>query len=108
MADAHHVLAMLAVSSTITWALRALPFALLAPMRRSALVRYFSVHMPLGVMVMLAAYTLHDVLSSADTRRTGAATLALIVSVGLHLWKRNVLLSIVGGTTVNVLIVSVL
>ena len=106
MVDVHHVSAVVAVSSAITWALRALPFALLAPMRRSAIVGYLSVRMPLGVMLILAAYTLRDVLNSPDTHRPLAAGLALTVSIALHLWRRNVVLSIVGGTAVNVLIVS--
>ena len=106
MAEIPQVLTMVAVSAAITWALRALPFGVLAPMRRSALVRYLSVHMPLGVMLILAAYTLRDVVIGADARRALAATVALIVSIGLHLWKRNVVISIIGGTAINVLIVS--
>jgi len=33
---------------------------------------------------------------------------ALVVTVGLHLWRRHILLSIVAGTLTNVLIVSLL
>jgi branched-subunit amino acid transport protein AzlD len=96
---------MVAISAAITWALRALPFALLAPMRRSAVVRYLSVHMPTGVMMMLAVYTLRDV-PRADAGHVWATVCALAVTVGLHLWRRNALLSIVGGTLANVLVVS--
>jgi branched-subunit amino acid transport protein AzlD len=31
---------------------------------------------------------------------------ALAVTIGLHLWRRNALLSILGGTIVNVLLAS--
>jgi branched-subunit amino acid transport protein AzlD len=107
MADTAHIAAMVAVSAAITWALRALPFAALAPLRRSVVVRYLSVHMPLGVMVILAIYTLRDIPTAAALDR-GAAAVALAVTVGLHLWRRNLLLSIVGGTLTNVLIASLL
>jgi branched-subunit amino acid transport protein AzlD len=105
VADPWHIAAMVAVSATITWVLRALPFAVLAPMRRSAVVRYLSLHMPLGIMVILAIYTLRDA-PNVGTGRGWALVAALAATVGLHLWRRNALLSIVGGTLVNVLIVS--
>jgi branched-subunit amino acid transport protein AzlD len=107
MADPAHIAAMVVVSAAITWILRALPFAVLAPMRRSAVVRYLSLHMPLGIMVMLAFYTVRDV-PGAEAIHRWAALAALAVTVGLHLWRRNALLSIVGGTVLNVLIVSLL
>jgi branched-subunit amino acid transport protein AzlD len=107
MADPAHIAAMVAVSAAITWALRALPFAALAPLRRSVVVRYLSLHMPLGVMVMLAFYTLREI-PTADGLQRWAALAALAVTVGLHLWRRNLLLSIVGGTLTNVLIASLL
>jgi branched-subunit amino acid transport protein AzlD len=107
MADPVHIAAMVVVSAAITWALRALPFAALAPLRRSVVVRYLSVHMPLGVMVILAFYTLRHIPTAAGLDRWAAAA-ALAVTVALHLWRRNVLLSIVGGTLTNVLIASLL
>jgi branched-subunit amino acid transport protein AzlD len=98
---------MVGVSAAITWALRALPFAVLAPMRRSAVVRYLSLHMPVGIMMMLAVYTQRDA-PHADAGHVWATVAALAVTVGLHLWRRNALLSIVGGTSVNVLVVSLM
>ncbi|MET4429993.1 MULTISPECIES: AzlD domain-containing protein [unclassified Mycolicibacterium] len=107
MADPAHIAAMVAVSAVITWALRALPFAALAPLRRSVVVRYLSLHMPLGVMVILAFYTLRGI-PTADGLQRWAALAALAVTVGVHLWRRNLLLSIVGGTLTNVVIASLL
>lgn len=105
MADPRYIAAMVAVSAAITWGLRALPFAVLAPMRRSVTVRYLSLHMPVGVMAILALYTLREV-PQADAGRAGATLVALGVTVALHAWRRNALVSIVGGTLVNVLLVS--
>ena len=105
MAEPAHIAAMVVVSAAITWGLRALPFAVLAPMRRSVIVRYLSLHMPVGVMVILAFYTLREI-PGTDNGRAGAMLVALAVTIALHAWRRNALISIVGGTLVNVLLVS--
>lgn len=107
MADPTHIAAIVLVSAAITWALRALPFAVLAPMRRSRVVRYLSVHMPLGVMVMLSLYTLRGVPDSSASSNI-AIGVALAVTVALHAWRKNALLSIVVGTCVHVVIASLL
>jgi branched-subunit amino acid transport protein AzlD len=111
MPDNGYIALLVGVGAAVTWALRALPFAVLAPMRHSAVVRYLSVHMPLGVMVMLAIYTLHT-LSHAEARGTARDVLWLAVGVavtaGLHLWRRQALLSILVGTVVYVTLVSTL
>jgi branched-subunit amino acid transport protein AzlD len=107
MPDPRYLLAAVAVSAAVTWGLRALPFTALAPLRASRTVRYLSTRMPAGVMVILLGYCLRAV---PLTSLTGLVTplLALGVTVGLHLWRRNALLSILGGTTVNVLLASTL
>ncbi|MFE4683715.1 AzlD domain-containing protein [Streptomyces sp. NBC_01474] len=104
MPDTPYLLAAVAVSTAITWALRALPFAALAPMRASATVQYLSTRMPAGVMVILLAYCLRDL--PATHSRAIAPLAALAVTIGLHLWRRNALLSILGGTAVHVILAS--
>ncbi|MEV7061861.1 AzlD domain-containing protein [Streptomyces collinus] len=94
------------VTAAVTWALRALPFAALAPLRASATVRYLSTRMPAGVMVILVAYCLRDL--PVTESRAVAPVAALAVTVGLHLWRRNALLSILAGTAVHVTLASTL
>lgn len=107
MPDTPYLLAAVAASTAVTWGLRALPFAVLAPLRASAAVGYLSARMPLGVMVILIAYTLRD-LPLADPARALPDVLALAATVGLHLWRRNAVLSILGGTVIYVVLVSTL
>ena len=102
-----YLLAAVAVSAAVTWALRALPFTVLAPLRASAAVGYLSARMPLGVMVILLAYTLRN-LSPADPGQALPDALALAATVGLHLWRRNAVLSILGGTAVHVVLATAL
>jgi branched-subunit amino acid transport protein AzlD len=60
--------------------------------------------MPAGVMVILLAYCLRDL--PLPQSRAVAPLAALTVTIGLHLWRRNALLSILGGTTVHVILAS--
>lgn len=99
-------MAAVAASAAVTWALRALPFAALAPLRASGTVRYLSTRMPAGIMVILLVYCLRDL--PLTESHALAPLAALAVTLGLHLWRRNALLSILGGTTVHVALASTL
>jgi len=105
MPDTPHLFAAVAVATAVTWVLRALPFTALARLRNSAAVSYLSARMPLGVMVILLAYTLRG-LPLADPLQALPDIVALIATVGLHLWRRNAVLSILGGTAVHVALVT--
>ncbi|MDT0446206.1 branched-chain amino acid transporter permease [Streptomyces johnsoniae] len=104
MPDSPYVIAAVLVTAAVTWALRALPFAALMPLRNSATVQYLSTRVPAGVMLILAVYCLRDL--PLTHVRSLAPLAALAVTVGLHLWRRNALLSILGGTAVHVALAS--
>ena len=101
MPGASYIVAAVLVSAAVTWALRALPFAMLAPLRSSPLVRYLGVHMPAGVLTVLAVYTV-----TALPGPLVALAAALAVTAGLQLWRRNLAVSMVAGTIVYVVLVS--
>ena len=104
MPDTTYLVAAVLVSAAVTWALRALPFAALAPLRASGTVQYLSTRMPAGIMVILVVYCLRDLPPAHP--RVVAPLAALTVTVGLYLWRRNALLSILGGTVVHVALAS--
>lgn len=105
MPSAGYVLASLTTILVVTFALRALPFAVLEPLRGSAFMTFLSRYMPVGIMTILVVYTLKDV--SLGTGWHGLPeVIGLAVTVGLHVWRRNALLSILGGTGVYVLLVN--
>ena len=70
-------------------------------------VDYLSARMPLGVMVILLAYSLRS-LPLADPVWTLPDILALAATLGLHLWRRNGVLSILGGTAIHVALAAAL
>ena len=107
MPDTRYLLGLVLVSAAITWALRAVPFAVLAPMRRSPLIGRLSQQLPLGVMLILALSTIRGV-SFNDSGHALGFLLAVGITIALQLWRRSFLLSIVAGTATYVLISTVL
>lgn len=105
MPSAGYIVAALVTILVVTFALRALPFLLIGRLRESAFVQFLGRTMPVGIMLILVVYTLKDVSLGTGWRGLPEA-LALAITVGLHLWRRNALLSILGGTAVYVVLVS--
>lgn len=102
-----YLITVVLVSAAVTRTLRAAPFALLAPLRRSALVPYLNEAIPVGVIIILVANSL---LSSASASPAVQPWVPLVIAtaatVTVHLWRRNFLLSIVVGTGLYVTLVS--
>lgn len=95
------------VSAAVTWALRAAPFAVLVPLRLSALVPYLNASMPVGVMTILVVYSMSSNAHNAHVASPWAAlAIATTVTAVIHLWRRNFVLSILVGTGLHVLLAS--
>ncbi|WP_067818701.1 branched-chain amino acid transporter permease [Actinomadura kijaniata] len=111
MPDTPYLVAVLAIVFTITLALRAVPFAVLRALGASATVRRLSVWMPVGILVILAATTLHGAATepAAGPRAMPYALLAVAVTAGVHLaFGRRTIWSVGIGTAVYVVLVNVL
>ena len=91
------ILVLVADITVVTYALRLAPFVALRRVQDSALVAFLGRVMPMGVMVILVVYTLShvDVTVAPNGLREAAA---LGVTIALHLWRRNVALSLLAGT----------
>jgi branched-subunit amino acid transport protein AzlD len=100
-----YILAAVLISSAVTWALRAAPFALLAPIRHSALLPYLNENMPVGIMTILVFYTVRNT-PAALTPTAAAIAAGLFATASLHLWRRNAILSVLGGTAAHVVLAS--
>ena len=100
-----HSLALVAVIAAVTLLTRLLPFLLFGgkgePPR---LILELGRALPCAVMGMLVVYCLRSVdLTAAPYGAPEAIAAALCV--GLHVWRRNTLLSIAGSTAVYMLLV---
>jgi branched-subunit amino acid transport protein AzlD len=105
MPDTPYLVAASLTMFAVTFALRALPFAALRPLRDSALIGYLSRHMPAGIMVILVVYTLRGISLGAAPYGLPEA-LAVAATVVLDLVKGNAVASIIGGTAVYVVLVN--
>ncbi|MEZ5137302.1 MAG: AzlD domain-containing protein [Acidimicrobiales bacterium] len=105
MPEAPAILASLLVAGAVTVALRAVPFVVIEPLRRSSVIRFLGLHLPAGIMVILTIYTLHDVPLRSWPHALPEA-IALAVTVALHLWRRSAVLSILIGTATYVVLTS--
>lgn len=91
------------VSALATFATRVLPFVALSRQADHPLVLHLGRYLPPAVMMILVLYALRDfrpmALGSLNLDANGIPMLiAAICVVVLHLWRRNALLSIIGGT----------
>ncbi|KAB1652738.1 branched-chain amino acid transporter AzlD [Pseudoclavibacter chungangensis] len=106
MLDPWYVAGVLTVGFVITLALRAVPFAILKPLRESRFVTTMATWMPVGILAILAAATFTDTVTTG-TGHAAAAVPAAAVTVAVHLlFGRRTLLSVGIGTIVFVLLVN--
>ena len=95
----------IAVISLVTIGLRFLPFLIFGENRKTPpIIAHLGQVLPYAIMGMLVVYCLKDVRLTAAPfgipQAIGCAVVAL-----LHIWKRNTLLSIGGGTLCYMLLV---
>lgn len=104
MPDLHSAL-LIAVMALVTATLRFLPFLIFGEHRRTPpVIAYLGRVLPYAIMGMLVVYCLKDM--SLTSAPFGIPELiGCAVVVGLHVWKRNTLLSIGGGTLCYMLLV---
>ncbi|MDF0532493.1 AzlD domain-containing protein [Tsukamurella sp. 8F] len=107
MPSVGYVAAALGIGIAITFALRALPFALGSAIKNSEWMADLGRWMPLGAVVVLAVHQVATIdygsVSSAAPYLAGLAA-----TIAAHLWRRNVALSIVAGTGVCVALSAIL
>ena len=87
-----------------TMATRFLPFIVFRGPHAPIYIQYLGQALPAAIFGMLIVYCLRD-LSFASAAAWAPAVIASLVTVGLHLWKRQMLLSIAGGTVCYMLLV---
>lgn len=100
-----HSILIVAVVAIVTIALRFLPFFIFGGKRKTPeVILYLGKVLPYAIMGMLVIYCLRSI--PTGSIKAGAAQLiACVTVVLLHLWKRNTLISIIGGTAVYMILV---
>ena len=103
--DNLHGIAMVAIVAAVTILLRFLPFWIFGENRTTPpLITHLGQVLPFAIMGMLVVYCLKDV--NLLSKPFGIPELIGCAAVaGLHVWKRNTLLSIGAGTVIYMLLV---
>ena len=96
---------LIAVAVLVTMSTRFLPFLIFGEKRKTPpVIEYLGTVLPCAIMGMLVVYCLKDV--SFTSAPFGLPELiSCVVVAALHVWKRNSLLSIGGGTVCYMLLV---
>ena len=99
------VLSLILVMALVTAGLRFLPFMIFTKGRKvPEIVAYLGRVLPYAVMAMLVVYCLKGI-SLVKAPFGVPELISVLLVVVLHVWKRNTLLSIVGGTVCYMVLV---
>lgn len=97
--------ATIAVVALGTMLTRFVPFLLFPESKEPPrFVRYLGKVLPYAMTGLLVVYSLKDVSLASDSHGIPEA-IAMLAIIGLHVWKRNMLLSIAGGTILYMILV---
>ena len=100
-----HSAALIAVMALVTAGLRFLPFLIFSEKRETPrLITYLGKVLPYAIMGMLVVYCLKNVTPLRYPYALPELISCAVVAL-LHIWKRNTLLSIGGGTICYMLLV---
>ena len=103
MTDLQYGLTVL-VMAAVTAAVRFLPFLIFGKRKTPAFVSYLGRVLPCAVMGMLVVFCFKN-LSFLSSPFGAPELIAGAIVVGLHIWRRNTLLSILAGTVTYMLLV---
>ena len=90
-------------SALVIFSERASPFVLFSKKEPPAFIKFVEKYIPPMVMAALLVYCLKDISFSRE-KILPSEFIALTITVVLHLWKRNSLISIFSGTAVYMLL----
>ncbi len=105
MSSTIHAALIILVMTLVTLLLRALPFLLFGGKKGAPpYILYLGRILPAAIIAMLVVYCLKD--TQLTMPPYGAPEIiASLAVVGLHVWKRNSVISILGGTLLYMLLV---
>ncbi len=107
MSTTLHAALIILVMALVTILLRALPFLLFGGKKGAPpYILYLGRVLPAAIIAMLVVYCLKDI-QLAKAPYGAAEIIASLATVGLHVWKRNSVISILGGTLIYMLLVQV-
>lgn len=105
MAETWYLTGFIAAATLATFATRVIPFLFFQRHTEHPLVRHLGRYLPAAVMALLATVFLQRSATWTNAMPGLDALLPAVLVVGIHLWRRNALLSIAAGTITYMTIV---
>jgi len=102
-----YVAVMIAVMAMVTMLLRFLPFLIFGERKTPQYIEYLGRFLPYAIMGMLVVYCLKGMTFTSAPFGI-PEIIAVAVTAGLHVWKRNTLISIICGTVCYMLLIQFL
>jgi branched-subunit amino acid transport protein AzlD len=99
--------AVVVIMALVTYFTRAVPFLFFSNKKPPAFLDYLQRYIPPVVMTILVFASYKDIEFTQAPFGIPAAAAGVLTAL-LHFWKRNVLVSIVGGTAVYMVLIRVL
>jgi len=99
--------AIVVIMTLVTFFTRAVPFLFFSRKKPPAFLDYLQRYIPPVVMTILVFASYKDIEFTQTPFGIPAAAAGVLTAL-LHLWKRNVLVSIAGGTAVYMVLIRVL
>ena len=105
MNETLHAVLTVALTAAVTILIRFLPFMIFTKGRKTPeFIEYLGKVLPYSIMGMLVLFCLKNI-SFVNAPHGLPEIIACGVVAGLHIWKRNTLLSIIGGTACYMLLI---
>ena len=96
------------IAALVTAGLRFIPFLLFSGKKTPPeFITWLGGQLPRAVMAMLVIYCLKDI-HFASAANCVPALMGVAVTAALHVWKRQMMISIAGGTAVYMLLIRVI
>lgn len=92
MPDTTYLVATVPIAATVTFTLRAAPFAVVDRLRSVAMVSYLGRHLPPGIMIILVVYLLRGTHLTGPLFGAGQLV-PVAVTAASYVWRRRMLLS---------------
>ena len=105
MNELDYLIIVIIVMALSTYFTRLIPFVLISPGRESSILNYVAKSTPPMVMMILVVYMLKDI--NDQSYELIYTLIALAITIGFQVYKRNALLSIVAGTAAYMFFVQI-
>ena len=105
MNELDYLIIVIIVMALSTYFTRLIHFVLFSPARESSILNYVAKRTPPMVMMILVVYMLKDI--NYQSYELIYTLIALTITIGFQVYKRNALLSIVAGTAAYMFFVQI-